>query len=248
MGKLDGQVALVTGGGRGIGAAICNELAREGAKVGIGYGSSAAAAGQLAQTIAAAGGEALALPADVRDTAAVEAAIRAVSDRWGRLDLLVNNAAIVRDTLLLTMEDAQWAEVLDVNLSGMFRACRAAGRIMLLQRSGCIVNLSSTAASRPNRGQANYAAAKGGVESLTRALAAELGRKGIRVNAVAPGVIVTEMSARIREAAGEEIRKEIVLRRFGTSEEVARVVTFLASPDAAYITGEVIHVDGGLRL
>lgn len=247
MGKLDGQVAVVTGGGRGIGAAVCKALAGEGAKVCIGYGSRAEAAQEVAAVIVAAGGEAFAMAADVRQAAAAEALVQAALDRWGRLDLLVNNAGIVRDTLLLTMDEQQWCEVLDVNLTGMFRTTRAAARAMLLQRSGCIINLSSTAASRPGRGQANYAASKGGVEAFTLAMAAELGRKGIRVNAVAPGVIETEMSARVREAAGDEIRKEILLRRFGTPDEVARVVVFLASADAAYITGEVLHVDGGLR-
>ncbi len=248
MGRLSGKVAIVTGGGRGIGAATSLALAQEGARVCLSYSSQPEAAAQVLAAIEAAGGEAFVQACDVREAAQVDALVAATEDRWGRIDVLVNNAGVVRDSLVLMLPDEDWQTVLDVNLTGTFRVCRAVARCMLMQRSGCIINLSSVAAARPGRGQANYAASKGGIESFTRALASELGRKGVRVNAVAPGVIVTEMSADVRAAAGDEIQRQILLRRFGSPADVARAVVFLASDDAAYITGEVLHVDGGLKL
>ncbi len=246
--KLDGQVALVTGGGRGIGAAICRRLASAGAHVVINYNSSAAGAQACAEAIEAAGGTAQLWQADVRSQEAVEAMIQGICDEKGRLDILVNNAGVVRDTLLMVMKDDQWRDVLETNLFGAAHCIRAVGQTMMLQRSGSIINISSIAAQRPNRGQANYAASKGGVEALTRAMASELGRKGVRVNAIAPGMIVTDMSERVREEAGKEIKKRILLRRFGAVEEIASAVHFLASPAASYITGQVLTVDGGLSL
>ena len=194
------------------------------------------------------GGEAFALPCDVTDPAAPEAAVGSVLERFGALDVLVNNAGIIRDNLLLAMSDAEWDEVITTNLGGAARMARAALLPMMRARAGVIVNLSSVAATRPGRGQTNYAASKGGIEALTRALAAEMGRKGIRVNAVAPGVIVTDMTKAVREAAEAQIVKETALRRLGTPEDVAAAVLYLASPAASYVTGAVLAVDGGFRL
>lgn len=245
---LSGRVALVTGGGRGIGRAVCERLAQAGAHVVITYGTSQDAAETCKAAIEAAGGAASVAAMDVRDGDAVTACIEGVVETRGRLDVLVNNAGIVRDTLLLMMSDDQWADVINTNLSGTARCTRAVARQMMMQRKGAIINLSSVAAASPNRGQANYAASKGGVEAFTRAMACELGRKNIRVNAVAPGVILTDMSARVRDEAGSEIKKRILLRKFGTPEQVAAAVHFLASDAAAYITGQVLTVDGGLGL
>ncbi len=246
--RLDGRVALVTGGGRGIGTAVAKRLGAAGAHVVVNYANSEDGARACAGEIIAAGGSAEAMQADVRDLAAVQAMVDDVLERHEHLDILVNNAGIVRDTLLLTMSEEQWVDVVDTNLGGIARCIMAVGRSMMLNRRGAIVNLSSIAAAHPNRGQANYAASKGGIESLTRALAVELGRKGVRVNAVAPGIIETDMSARVRDEAGKEIKNRVLLRRFGQPEEVAAAVHFLVSDAAAYITGQVLTVDGGIGL
>lgn len=248
MGALDEKVVVVTGGGRGIGRACSLALAREGAKVCVGYGHREEPAAATAAEIVELGGEAFAFGCDVANPSAPAAIVDAVKERWGRLDVLVNNAGITKDNLLLAMSDEQWDDVLAVNLSGAARMARAVLRPMLRARAGSIVNVSSVAGQRPNRGQSNYAASKGGLEALTRALAGEMGKKGIRVNAVAPGVVVTEMTATIRDAAGDEITDQIALRRFATPEEIASAVVFLAGPASSYITGAVIPVDGGFRL
>ncbi len=244
---MEPQAVIITGASRGIGAATARAFARRGARLCLGYATSEHAAAEVAREAMELGAaDAFHVELDVRSQASVEAVVAAVLERWGKIDVLVNNAGVVRDTLVLTMSDEDWQTVLDVNLTGMFRMTRAVARHMLMRRSGCIVNLSSIAGTRGGRGQANYAASKGGVEAFTRSLAAELGRKGIRVVAVAPGVIETDMSERVRSAAGDEIVKAVALRRIGKPEEVASVVAFLASQAASYITGTVIHVDGGM--
>jgi 3-oxoacyl-[acyl-carrier protein] reductase len=246
--SLAGRVALVTGGGRGIGRAVCERLGAAGAHVVVNYAHSAEAAQACVEAIVAAGGSAQALQADVSKGDEVKAMVEQVLAERKRIDILVNNAGIVRDNLLMTMSDDEWAAVLDTNLTGTARCIRAVGQAMMLQKGGSIINLSSVAAVHPNRGQSNYAASKGGVEALTRAVAVEFARKKIRVNAVAPGVIETEMSQRVRDEAGDMIKDRVPLKRIGQSHEVAAAVHFLASDAAAYITGQVLLVDGGLSL
>lgn len=246
MNRLQGKLALVTGGSRGIGRAVALRLAQEGARVAVNYRANAGAAEEVVAAITAGGGQGQAFAGDVSQPEAAKALVEGVAQEFGRLDILVNNAGMVRDGLLLTMDDPQWRQVLATNLDGVFYCCRTAARIMLRQRYGRIVNMSSVAGDTPNRGQVNYAASKGGVNALTKALAQELASKNITVNAVAPGMIETEMSQEVRELAGPEILKHIALKRYGKPEDIAAAVAFLASPDADYITGQVLRVDGGL--
>jgi 3-oxoacyl-[acyl-carrier protein] reductase len=247
---LKDQVAIVTGGSRGIGRAVVQALAHEGAKVAFVYKGSEAAAKELEAAVAAAGGVAKAHQADVADVAAGERIVNAVLAEWGRVDILVNNAGVIRDKLFLQMEADDWNVVLDTNLTGAFNFCKAVAKQMVFkQRSGRIINVSSVAAEHVNAGQANYAASKGALNSLTRALAVEVGKRNVLVNAVAPGFIETDMSAAVRNLAGEDnLKKLIPVRRLGKPEDIAAVVVFLAGPAAAYITGQVITVDGGLSL
>jgi 3-oxoacyl-[acyl-carrier protein] reductase len=248
MSRFEGQVVLITGASRGIGRATALAFARRGANVVVNYLSSGAEAGELVADIARNGGRAEALRADVRDGQAVRTMTDDLVRRHGRIDVLVNNAGITRDALAPMMDDPEWDDVLAVNVGGAFRVARAVARPMMLAGRGRIVNVSSVAGSKGGRGQSNYAASKAALEGFTRSLAVELAPKGILVNAVAPGVIVTDMSRRVREEGEAEILSKVLLKRYGTVEEVAEVIVFLASDAASYVTGAVIAVDGGFKL
>jgi 3-oxoacyl-[acyl-carrier protein] reductase len=244
---LAGKVALVTGGGRGIGRACCLALARLGATVIINYRRSREAAEGLEKEIVGEGRGARAFQADVSESAAVDAMFRFVAQEYRRLDILVNNAGIVQDTLLLSMTIQDWTSVQATNLTGAFLCTRHAVEMMLRQGSGGkIVNIASASADVGGRGQSNYAAAKGGLVAFSRASAVELARKGIRINAVLPGIIETDMSLQIRQRASAKLLERIPARRFGRVEEVADLVAFLVSDASDYIVGQAIAVDGGL--
>ncbi len=242
--QLQGKVAIVTGASRGIGRSTALALASEGAKVVVNYASSSSAADQVVAEITAMGSEAIAVAADVSKADQVDALVNAAIEKWGRIDILVNNAGITRDTLLLRMKIEDWQAVIDLNLTGVFLCTRAVSKIMLKQRSGRIVNITSVAGQMGNPGQANYSAAKAGVIGFTKTVAKELASRGITVNAVAPGFITTDMT---QDLKSDEILKFIPLNRYGQPEEVAGMICFLAaSPAAAYITGQVMNVDGGM--
>ncbi len=246
--NLQGQIALVTGAGRegkGIGRSIALELAKAGAKIVIADFVEDAAK-SVAAEVEAIGGEALALSANVTDPAAVDAMVSAAVDKFGKIDILVNNAGITRDNLILRMSEQEWDSVLDTNLKGTFLCTKSVSKHMLRARTGKIVNVASVMGVMGNAGQANYSASKGGVIALTKTTAKEFGSRGINVNAVAPGFIQTVMTQEMPENSKKEIEQRIPLLRLGTPEDVARVILFLCSEAASYITGQVINIDGGM--
>jgi len=243
---LDNSVAIVTGGGRGIGRAIALELARAGAKVVVNYAGHAEKAEETVRLIQELGGEAFAYKADVSNGEEVEGLVQETLKSFGKIDILVNNAGITRDTLLLRMKETDWDAVLDTNLKGVFLCTKAVAKPMMKQRSGAIINISSVVGITGNAGQGNYSAAKAGIIGFTKSIARELASRGIRVNAVAPGYIATDMTEALGSEVKEQVMNQIPLGRIGKPEEVAKAVVFLASKEASYITGQTLNVDGGM--
>ncbi|MDY5510013.1 3-oxoacyl-[acyl-carrier-protein] reductase [Dysosmobacter sp.] len=243
-----GKTAVVTGGSRGIGRAVCLELAKGGANVVLCYAGNEAAAAETVSACEALGAKALAVKCDVADGEQVKALMDEAVKAFGRIDILVNNAGITRDGLLMMMKEADFDAVISANLRGTFLCMKAVARTMMKQRYGRIVNLSSVVGLRGNAGQVNYAASKAGVIGMTKSLAKELASRGVTVNAVAPGFIDTDMTAAMPEAAKTATLASIPMQRLGTPEDIAKAVAFLASDGAAYITGQVIAVDGGMAM
>ena len=248
MMKFTGKTAVVTGGSRGLGRAVCLELAKGGANVVFCYAGNEAAAKETTAACEALGAKALAVQCDVAKADEVKALMDAAVKEFGRIDILVNNAGITRDGLLMMMKEEDFDAVIAANLKGTFLCMKAVSRIMMKQRYGRIVNLSSVVGLRGNAGQVNYAASKAGVVGMTKSLAKELASRGVTVNAVAPGFIATDMTAAMTDAAKEATLASIPLQRLGAPEDVAHAVAFLASDEAAYITGQVLCVDGGMAM
>ena len=246
--ELKGKAALVTGGSRGIGRAVCLELARRGACVAVNYAGNAAAAEETVESCKAMGVDSFYVQSYVADAAACDAMVKEVLSRFGRLDILVNNAGITRDGLMPMLKDADWDAVLDANLKGAFHCMRAAYRPMMKQKYGRVVNLSSIVGLRGNAGQANYAASKAGLIGLTKSMAKELAGRNVTVNAVAPGFIDTDMTAALPEKARESMLASIPMGRLGQGEDVAKAVAFFAGDGAGYVTGQVLCVDGGMAV
>jgi len=246
--RLKGKVALVTGGGRGIGRAISLAFGKEGAKVCVNYFHSKDAAEEVVKKIKENGGEAISYRTDVSKLEEVNRMVEETNKRFGRIDILINNAGLNIDKYLMIMNEEEWDKVIDVNLKGTFNCSKVVSRVMIGQRSGNIINISSVSAISGTAGQTNYSAAKGGMISFTKSLARELAPFGIRVNALAPGVVDTEMIKKMPKEMLDRILEITPLKRVGTPEEVAKVVTFLVSEEAGYITGQVIRIDGGLAM
>jgi 3-oxoacyl-[acyl-carrier protein] reductase len=244
--KLNGKAAIVTGASRGIGREIALELARQGANVAVNYSGSEEKANETVEEIKALGREAFAVKADVSDSEAVTAMMKETLETFGSIDILVNNAGITRDNLLMRMKEEEWDQVISINLKGVFLCTKAATRQMMKQRSGRIINVSSIVGVSGNPGQANYVAAKAGVIGLTKTSAKELASRGITVNAIAPGFISTDMTDKLNEEVKEQMLSGIPLGRLGDPSDIAKVAVFLASEDSRYMTGQTLHVDGGM--
>lgn len=245
---LRGQTALVTGGSRGIGRSIALALAEHGVKVAVNYAGSEAAAQETVARIVELGSEGITLRGDVGNSEQAESLVKEVLNTWGRIDIVVNNAGITRDNLIMRMKEEEFDQVIETNLKGVFNCLKAATRPMMKQRYGRIINISSVVGVTGNPGQANYSAAKAGVIGLTKASARELSSRGITVNCIAPGFIDTDMTRELSEEVRSELEKGIPLARLGRPEEVAMTVVFLASEGAAYMTGQTLHVDGGMYM
>lgn len=244
--QLEGKVALVTGGSRGIGCEIALELAREGANVIVNYSGSKDRAEEVVKEILALGREAKAIQCNVANNNEVQDMVKETIETFGKLDILINNAGITRDNLLMRMKEEEWDDVININLKGVFLCTKGVTRQMMKQRSGKIINIASIVGVSGNPGQANYVAAKSGVIGLTKTTAKELASRGINVNAVAPGFITTDMTDKLPEEVKSEMLKQIPLARFGDPKHVASVVVFLASTASDYMTGQTLHVDGGM--
>lgn len=243
---LDDKVAIVTGASRGIGRAVALELAKAGAKVVINYAGNAAAAESVRDIIVEGGGQAIVVQADVSDASSVDNLAKKTIEAFGHIDILVNNAGITRDSLLMRMKEADWDDVMNTNLKGIFNCTKAISKIMMKQRSGRIVNMTSVVGLMGNAGQSNYAAAKAGVIGFTKSMAKELAPRGITVNAIAPGFIATDMTAILSDAVKTDLVQKIPLGRLGEPEDVAKAVLFLVSGSTNYITGQTLNVDGGM--
>jgi 3-oxoacyl-[acyl-carrier protein] reductase len=246
--RLKGKNAVVTGASRGIGRAIAEGLAAEGATVVAIYRGSKEAALEIEKLATEKGQRIIARQADVADSAQINELFDALEKELGQIDILVNNAGVIHDDLFVRLEEKDWDKVINTNLSGTMRCCHKVAFPMMRRRSGRIINISSVAAEFVNPGQTNYAASKGAINSFTRALAAELAPRGVTVNAIAPGFIETDMSAAVRNKAGDKLKDFIPMRRLGLPTDIAKAAVFLATDDASYITGQVITVDGGLSL
>jgi len=244
--RLANKVAIVTGGSRGIGRGIALELASEGARVVVNYRSDSAAANEVVALIRQQGGEASAIQADVSQMKEAQDLIKATVEAYGRLDILVNNAGTTRDMLIMMMKEEDWDAVLNTNLKSAFNCCKAAARVMMKQRYGRIVNITSVSGLAGQAGQTNYSASKAGLIGFTKALAKELGPRSVTVNAVAPGFVYTDLTADLPQEMKDIVLQMTPLGRFGTPEDMAHAVTFLASDEASFITGQVLSVDGGL--
>ncbi|MFL6558363.1 MAG: 3-oxoacyl-[acyl-carrier-protein] reductase [Bacillus sp. (in: firmicutes)] len=244
--NLEGKAALVTGASRGIGREIALELARQGANVAVNFSGSEAKANEVVDEIKALGREAFAVKCDVSNSGEVAEMVKGTIDRFGKLDILVNNAGITRDNLLMRMKEEEWDDVININLKGVFLCTKAVTRQMMKQRVGRIINIASIVGVSGNPGQANYVAAKAGVIGLTKTTAKELASRNITVNAIAPGFITTDMTDKLPEEVKTEMLKLIPLARLGEPKDIAKITAFLASDDSAYMTGQTLHIDGGM--